>query len=655
MRTVTIGVLAHVDAGKTTLTERLLLHAGAIDHAGSVDSGDTQTDTLELERRRGITIRSAVAALRLDDLTVNLVDTPGHADFVAEVARAVTVLDGAVLLLSAVEGVQARTRVLLRTLRRLGVPTVLFANKVDRAGARTEALADEIRARLTPRVVPVSTVTAAGTHEARVAPRDPAGVSEDLATALLDEPSSAPLVDAYLAGRGPLVEAPDDVLADGVRAGTLHPLLLGSAATGAGVPALVGAVGRWFATTDPDGDAAAGPARGTVFAVDRGPGGERVAVVRLRSGTLRARDRVRLVSAGDSAGRPALATAVRIFVDGTRTREGVLRPGGIARVTGLDGVRVGDGLGDGALVGRRDLFALPTLSATVTPVRPAQRLALRDALQDLAARDPLVGVRLDDATGELAVSLYGEVQKEVLAATLDGEHGIPVAFSDSRALHVERPRRAGAAQQVMGTHPFGLVTVGLRVEPAAPGSGVAYVVGAERGLLLRGFHVAVEETVRALLRQGPDGWPVTDVRVTLTHGRYGTGATAGAFRDLATVVLADALREAGTRVCEPVARFELETPADAVPAVVAALAAGGGTLAGRLPEGSGHDDAVVVTGRVRAAAVSALERTLPALTRGEGVLVTEPAGFEPVRGTPPRRARQEPDLLARAAQLRRLW
>src|SRR6266550_7297544 len=128
MHTLNLGILAHVDAGKTTLSERLLFTAGAIDHVGSVDAGTTQTDSLELERERGITIRAAVASFQIDDLAVNLVDTPGHPDFIAEVERVLGVLDGAVLVVSAVEGVQAQTRVLMRTLQRLRIPTLLFVN-----------------------------------------------------------------------------------------------------------------------------------------------------------------------------------------------------------------------------------------------------------------------------------------------------------------------------------------------------------------------------------------------------------------------------------------------------------------------------------------------------------------------------------------------
>src|SRR6266576_3005724 len=148
-----LGVLAHVDAGKTSLTERLLHSAGVIDEIGSVDAGSTQTDSLALERQRGITIKSAVVSFVLGDVTVNLIDTPGHPDFIAEVERVLGVLDGAVLVVSAVEGVQAQTRVLMRTLQRLGIPTLIFINKIDRAGADVERVLRGMADRLTPAVV----------------------------------------------------------------------------------------------------------------------------------------------------------------------------------------------------------------------------------------------------------------------------------------------------------------------------------------------------------------------------------------------------------------------------------------------------------------------------------------------------------------------
>src|SRR3954469_13473942 len=144
MQSLNLGILAHVDAGKTTLTERLLFSAGVIDQVGSVDEGTTQTDSLALEQQRGITIKSAVVSFTIDDVTVNLIDTPGHPDFIAEVERALGVLDGTVLVISAVEGVQPQTRVLMRAVRRLGLPTVLFVNKIDRGGADPQRVLAEI-------------------------------------------------------------------------------------------------------------------------------------------------------------------------------------------------------------------------------------------------------------------------------------------------------------------------------------------------------------------------------------------------------------------------------------------------------------------------------------------------------------------------------
>src|SRR4029434_3249384 len=161
MSTLNLGILAHVDAGKTTLTERLLYAAGVIDEIGSVDKGTTQTDTLDLERRRGITIKSAVVSFAIRDVTVNLIDTPGHPDFIAEVERVLSVLDGAVLVISAVEGVQAQTSLLMRALQRLGVPTLIFVNKIDRLGAEPERVVLGIAERLTPSIVPMGATRAA--------------------------------------------------------------------------------------------------------------------------------------------------------------------------------------------------------------------------------------------------------------------------------------------------------------------------------------------------------------------------------------------------------------------------------------------------------------------------------------------------------------
>ncbi len=167
-----LGILAHVDAGKTSLTERLLYAAG-VTRIDSVDEGSTQTDTPELERQRGITIRATVVSFRLGDLTINRIDPPGHPDFIAEVERVLGILDGAVLVVSAVEGVQPQTRVLMRVLKRLGLPTLLFVNKIDRRGARYESLLRDLRDKLELSVVPLGVADGLGTPDAGYTPHGP--------------------------------------------------------------------------------------------------------------------------------------------------------------------------------------------------------------------------------------------------------------------------------------------------------------------------------------------------------------------------------------------------------------------------------------------------------------------------------------------------
>src|ERR671911_2531735 len=172
MSTLNLGIVAHVDSGKTTLTERLLHAAGVIDEIGRVDAGNTQTDALTLERQRGITIKSAVVSIVIDDVTINLIDTPGHPDFIAEVERVLGVLDDAVLVVSAVEGVQAQTRVLMRTLQRLHIPTIIFVNKIDRGGARYDSVLENISEKLTPAIIPMGSVSGLGTRGASCTPYD---------------------------------------------------------------------------------------------------------------------------------------------------------------------------------------------------------------------------------------------------------------------------------------------------------------------------------------------------------------------------------------------------------------------------------------------------------------------------------------------------
>ena len=240
MRTLNLGILAHVDAGKTSLTERLLYAAGVIDEIGSVDDGSTQTDTLALERQRGITIKAAVVSFVIGDVTVNLIDTPGHPDFIAEVERVLHVLDGAVLVISAVEGVQAQTRLLMRTLLRLQVPTLLFVNKIDRGGAQYERVLRGIAEKLTPAIIPMGSARDLGTRSAQFRPYGAADLAFTARlTEVLAEHDDAVLA-AYVDDKTSVSHRQlREALAAQTRQALVNPVFFGSAITGAGVEPLM--------------------------------------------------------------------------------------------------------------------------------------------------------------------------------------------------------------------------------------------------------------------------------------------------------------------------------------------------------------------------------------------------------------------------------
>jgi ribosomal protection tetracycline resistance protein len=378
MRTLNLGILAHVDAGKTSLTERLLHAAGVVDEIGSVDAGTSHTDFLDLERRRGITIKAAVSFV-VGDVTINLLDTPGHPDFIAEVERALTVLDGAVLVVSAVEGVQAQTRVLMRTLQRLGIPTVLFVNKIDRVGAREGAVLAAMAERLTPSIVAMGTTSAIGDRSASFVPFRRGEL--DL-TPLADNDDG--VLAALVGDTAPSADWLHRALVEQTRRARVHPVFFGSAITGAGVDALTEGITTLLPATEGDADS---PLAGTVFKIDRGPAGERVAYVRLFAGTLRVRDRV-----GEHT-----VTAIEVFERGATVRRTCAIGGEIAKVWGLGEVRIGDAVGEQPGDDRTHLhlFAPPTLETLVVPDADHRR-DLYTALTQLAEQDPLIRLRFDE-------------------------------------------------------------------------------------------------------------------------------------------------------------------------------------------------------------------------------------------------------------------
>lgn len=650
MAIVNLGILAHVDAGKTSLTERILFETGVIASVGSVDKGTTQTDTLELERARGITIKAAVVSFHLDALKVNLIDTPGHADFVAEVERSLGVLDGVVLVVSAVEGVQPQTRRLARAIRAAGLPMLVFVNKIDCLGARGEVLLGDIRRTLRLRVVAINAATGLGGRAAAVVTRDRESPAwRDPAIDLLAETSER-VIEAYDRTGGDLRTCfLETELRAQVAAGEIAPVFFGSAITGAGVPELLAGIEEWLPTADESRDA---PATGTVFKITRRPSGEKVVYVRLFAGSLAVRQRAvlrRRDAFGETEQIEERITGIERFISGTVAPVESVSSGDIAAVHGLRAARIGDLIGaeDASAREIARAFPAPALESIVRPVEPGQITRLRAALEELAEQDPLISLRQRNDEGQIAVRLYGEVQKEVVMETLSRDYGVAATFGQSQMICIERPVGTGEAAEVIHEdgNPFA-ATVGFRVEPGGRGSGVRYV--RTLGALPLAFYRAIEETVYEALKQGLYGWEVTDAVVTLTHAGYSSVvSTAGDFRKLTPLVLMRALRIAGTAVCEPVEELDLDVPEDTFGAVCTALASARGMIRDALPDG----EARRIICEIPTAALRAVEQQLPRLTRGDGGWVSSFSGYAPVTGVPPIRARVGPNPLNRAHYL----
>jgi ribosomal protection tetracycline resistance protein len=451
-----------------------------------------------------------------------------------------------------------------------------------------------------------------------------------------------------------------DGLARHARQARAHPVFFGSAITGAGVDALAAGITEFLPAACGDVD---GPVSGRVFKVERGPAGEKIGYVRMFSGTLRVRDRPPI-----SGSRSGKVTAIRVFDRGSAVARASVAAGEIGKLWGLGDIQIGDMLGvrrpDAAPGPGRRQFGPPTLETVVVPCRPAQKGALHAALTQLAEQDPLINLRQDDVRQELLVSLYGEVQKEVIQATLAGDFGIDVGFRETTTICIERPAGTGAAVEVIGQggNPF-LATVGLRIDPALAGSGVRFRLEIELGALPLAFLRAVEETVRETLRQGIYGWEVTDCTVTMTHSGYAPrqshahatfdksmSSTGRDFRGLTPLVVMSALERARTTVYEPMHRFRLEVPAEAAGPMMPVLA----RLRAQPDLPVTRGSVCLLTGEIPAARVHELEQVLPGLSRGEGVMEAVFGRYRAVRGTVPVRERSDQNPLNRREYLLRV-
>ena len=617
MNIINIGILAHVDAGKTTLTERLLYASGTISEPGSVEKGTTRTDTMFLERQRGITIQTAVTSFQWHSCKVNIVDTPGHMDFLAEVYRSLAVLDGAILVLSAKDGVQAQTRVLFHALRKLNIPTIIFINKIDQVGIDLESVYQSVRDKLSADIIIKQTVSLSSKIT----------LTENTSAEVWDSviENNDELLAKYIAGESISQKELAQEEQRRVQDASLLPVYHGSAKNGLGIQQLMDAVTGLFQPTKEQGRAAL---CGRVFKVEYTVCGQRLVYLRLYSGTLRLRDTVAL------AGREKLKiTEMRIPSKGEIVRTDTAHKGEIV-ILPSDSLRLNDILGDKTQL-PREMWSdvpFPMLRTTITPKTAEQRDRLLDALTQIADTDPLLHYEVDSTTHEIILSFLGRMQLEVVSALLTEKYKIETAVKEPTVIYLERPLKVAShtIHIEVPPNPF-WASIGLSVTPLPLGSGVKYESRVSLGYLNQSFQNAVMDGIRYGLEQGLCGWNVTDCKICFEYGLYYSPVSTPAdFRSLAPIVLEQALKKSGTQLLEPYLSFTLYAPQE----YLSRAYHDAPKYCATIETSQVKKDEVVFTGEIPARCIQAYRTDLAFYTNGRSVCLTELKGYQATVGEP---------------------
>lgn len=609
MSQAVIGLVAHVDAGKTTLAEALLYRAGAIRRQGRVDKGDAHLDTDAMERERGITIFSKQTSLDWAGAHVMLLDTPGHVDFSAEAERTLQALDYAVLIVGANDGVEGHTETLWSLLARYNVPTFVFVNKLDLAADGLGPVMDEMHRRLSPSVVDGDALSALVAS---------AGGAGEGAAALLEDVAATDedALDEYLESGSLSAETIRRLIVQR----KVFPCFAGSALRMEGIEEFLdGVVALVQEKTWPDEFAA------RVYRVSRGVHGERLAWVKVTGGVLRAKEQLSGFDRGATWNEKV--DQVRIYDADSFEIAREVPAGRVCAVTGLSQVLPGSALGAEARLAEPVL--VPVLSYSVGAAG-ADATTLVQALRELADEDPLLGVAWHEQLQEVHVQLMGEVQREVVARQLLDRFGLEVTFGAGGILYretVTAPVRGAGHFEPLRHY----AEVQLLVEPTERGAGVVAGTRALEDDLDRNWQRLI--LTHVLEREHPGvltGAPLTDVRITLLGGRAHLKHTEGGdFRQATYRAIRQALmtaREQGTcQLLEPWYRFRLGVPADKVGRTLADLQRMGADFDAPVAEG----DRAEIAGSAPASEIGSCALEVSAYLGGRGRLFLEYAGYRP--------------------------
>ena len=564
-----IGILAHVDSGKTTLTEQILYLSGSIRQAGSVDAGTTATDTLTVEKQRGISVRAATASTRWNGVTVNLIDTPGHIDFAGEVERALAALDYAVVIISAVEGVRAHTENILKSLNAAQLPHAIFINKIDRVGADVAAVLAELRQVSTgSQLLLTETVGEGDTATVRcVTDREFAARATEVLSDWSEEAA-----DAFLSETTLDEERAKALVRQEIAACHVTPVLCGSAKFGVGVGALLDALVAYMPSAQ---RRQTEELCGIVFKIEHDKSLGKVSHIRLFGGQLENRDDVQLipphettvvvsdaVEAEESAPIREKIAQIKGFNGARRIDTGILRGGDVAAVCGLPSAKTGFFIGSPI---QRETAQLvhPFLRVRVTPADgdPLKLPVLAEALREMSDEEPYIDARWENGQQEITISTTGKIQLEVLDNLLKERYDLTAHFSPPTVIYRETPATAGYAHARYTMPKPCWADVKFLLEPMPRGYGVSYHGRLPNNQCYYRYQAHIRSSFHSCLEQGLYGWEVTDFKCTLVDGEHHTIHTHPLdFFVCTPMAFMNGLAQLGSTILEPLLKINVIAP-----------------------------------------------------------------------------------------------
>ncbi len=561
-----IGIFAHVDAGKTTLTEQLLYLCGSIRSAGSVDSGTAITDWLSIERERGLSVKCSQVSLEHNGCTVNIIDTPGHVDFSGEAERSLTVLDGAVLIISAVEGVQSYTENLWDAICHLKIPALIFINKIDRAGSDSKNLAENLNTLLGRRKFLLLSNPQNEQSRDCISPLC-GNIEERLIEAAADYSDS--IAEAYLSGASCDMNEVRKIIAQAVGNCSLVPVLCGSASLACGVSELADAITQYLPSADTKEE---NGLAGLIYKIEHDKSMGKIAHVRMYGGSLESRDTVKLQSKTERHIVGADITdedtgekisQIRKFNGKKYTDMGIVTSGDIAALCGLSKAKVGDWIGKYC---GNEQFKLsnPYFSVKVTPNSPEELTALVTALRELADEDPLLNCKWEKTEREITISITGKIQLEVISALLAERYNLRATFSPPTVIYKETIKNASYGFEAYTMPKPCWAVVHFLFEPLPRGTGVLYDGGrVPNNQLFYKYQTHIRSSFFSAIDQGLYGWEVTDFKATLIGGEHHTIHTHPLDFFVATpMAVMNGFVNCGTVLLEPYIRMRITADAD---------------------------------------------------------------------------------------------